>query len=102
MLRRFVALAGQKCVFPARNAKHSEGVGGRAAPPLPPLPISPTTTTFVKFLFFKIIMLGLNCTEMKCMCVLCLTLEIVKNKAVSDMFPFRFCRVLFKSIIKDI
>lgn len=36
------------------------------------------------------------------MCVVYLTLEIVKGKAVPAMFPFCFCRVFFKSVIKDL
>jgi hypothetical protein len=36
------------------------------------------------------------------MCVVYLTLDVVKDKAVPDMLPFCFCRVFFKSVVKDL
>lgn len=53
----WVVLAGQERAMPARNARHSGGVGGWAA------------SSFLN-------VLGSNCTGMKCMCIACLSLEI--------------------------
>lgn len=69
------------------------GMGGRAAFSLP----------LFYFYFFHFLSyhaeFRLHRNEM---CVVYLTLEIVKGKAVPAMFPFCFCRVFFKSVIKDL
>lgn len=65
----WVVLAGQRRALPARNARHSGGVGGWAA------------SSFLS-------MLTSDCTGMKCMCVARLPLEIV---CVLLIKPFLIC-----------
>lgn len=94
-LWHWVVLAAQRRALLARNARHSGGVGWEAGQLF--------LSLFFIFIFFHFFSyhagFRLHRNEM---CVVYLTLEIVKGKAVPAMFPFCFCRVFFKSVIKDL
>lgn len=78
-----VVLAGQERALPARNARHSGGVGGWAA------------SSFLN-------VLGSKCTGMKCMCTACLSLEItiicILLIKLFDLPVCCFCRESFTKL----
>lgn len=86
-LWHWVILAGQEGALPARNARHSGGVGGWAA------------SSFLN-------VLGSNCPGMKCMCTACLSLEITVI-CILLIKPFDlpiccFCGEIYENIIEDL
>lgn len=93
-LWHWVVLAAQRRALLARNARHSlEAWDGRQGSFFSP--------SYFYFFHFFSYHAGFRLHRNE-MCVVYLTLEIVKGKAVPAMFPFCFCRVFFKSVIKDL